>query len=179
VELRSTGPRANLQEAVLVGADLTKIRLVDADLSRAILTGGTLLGFSDLSNARMSHTDLSGADLREAELDDVNLRPGQPLWCLSRPCSAVPNYLLGPNLTGADFEHAVVRETVFADFDLAQVKSLDTCEHIGPSIIDGRTLQRSGQLPLNSLRGEIGRLSSPNSISKASGRIRLSMLLMQ
>jgi uncharacterized protein YjbI with pentapeptide repeats len=144
---------ADLQEAVLSGADLTKIRLVDADLSRAILTGGTHLGFADLSNARMSRTDLSGADLREAELDDVIF--GQANLCgayLGR-AELFRTTFSGANLTGVDLEHAVVRETVFADVDLAQVKNLDTCEHIGPSIIDARTLQRSGQLPLSFLRG--------------------------
>jgi hypothetical protein len=44
-------------------------------------------------------------------------------------------------------------ETVLADVDLSAVTGLETCRHVGPCIIDFRTLQRSGPLPLAFLRG--------------------------
>ena len=37
--------------------------------------------------------------------------------------------------------------------DLSTTKGLDTCTHEGPSVLDHRTLQRSGRLPLAFLRG--------------------------
>jgi hypothetical protein len=44
-------------------------------------------------------------------------------------------------------------ETIFADVNLTGVIGLETCNHHGPSIIDHRTLQKSGPLPLSFLRG--------------------------
>jgi hypothetical protein len=44
-------------------------------------------------------------------------------------------------------------ETVLGNVDLSAVTGLETCRHDGPSIIDFRTLQRSGVLPLAFLRG--------------------------
>ena len=52
------------------------------------------------------------------------------------------------NLSGAN-----LYETIFADLDLSSCKGLESCSHSGPSIIDHRTLQRSGPLPLAFLRG--------------------------
>ena len=46
-----------------------------------------------------------------------------------------------------------MHETVLADLDLSSCKGLESCVHHGPSIIDHRTLQRSGPLPLAFLRG--------------------------
>jgi hypothetical protein len=44
-------------------------------------------------------------------------------------------------------------DTVLADIDLSGCAGLDSCDHAGPSIVDYRTLQRSGTLPLAFLRG--------------------------
>ena len=44
-------------------------------------------------------------------------------------------------------------ETVFGNSNLTNAEGLDTCDHRGPSILDNRTLARSGQLPLAFLRG--------------------------
>ena len=57
------------------------------------------------------------------------------------------------NLGGAVLSEAFVFNTVFADVDLSATKGLETCKHQGPSILDHRTLQRSGRLPLAFLRG--------------------------
>lgn len=42
---------------------------------------------------------------------------------------------------------------MFSDLNLARTKHLDTCQHHGPSIIDFRTLEQSGLLPLHFLQG--------------------------
>ena len=61
--------------------------------------------------------------------------------------------LNGAILSGANFHEVLLHETVLADVDLSAVTGLETCQHRGPSIIDYRTLQRSGRLPLAFLRG--------------------------
>ena len=66
--------------------------------------------------------------------------------------------LIGANLTNADLteadlSRALLSETIFADVDLTDTKGLNACEHVGPSLIDFRTLSRSRNLPLSFLRG--------------------------
>jgi TIR domain len=43
--------------------------------------------------------------------------------------------------------------TIFANTKLTDVVGLETCDHIGPSALDYRTLAQSGPLPLAFLRG--------------------------
>src|SRR3954447_21377128 len=78
---------------------------------------------TDLRRAFLSKADLSGADLSEADLG------------------------------GADLRGAELYKTTLGNVDLSGCKGLETCWHSGPSIIDHRTLQRSGPLPLAFLRG--------------------------
>jgi hypothetical protein len=61
--------------------------------------------------------------------------------------------LIRANLTGTNLSRGVLYDTVFGDTDLTSVQGLATCHHIGPSILDHRTLARSGPLPLAFLRG--------------------------
>ena len=67
-------------------------------------------------------------------------------------CSSSTN-LIGAILKNANFSGAFLFWTVFGAGDLTNVIGLETCIHHGPSIIDHRTLQRSGPLPLSFLRG--------------------------
>ena len=46
-----------------------------------------------------------------------------------------------------------MRETVLAGINPCSCKDLDSCIHAGASIIDHRTLERSGPLPLAFVRG--------------------------
>jgi hypothetical protein len=57
------------------------------------------------------------------------------------------------NLREADLSGTILGETTLGNVDLSGTKGLDQCVHWGPSIIDHRTLQRSGPLPLVFLRG--------------------------
>jgi uncharacterized protein YjbI with pentapeptide repeats len=102
------------------------------DLTAANLMGADLIG-SDLSNA-----DLRGADLSGADLSDADLRYAE---------------LSDANLSRADFTRTVLFETDFSVLDLSSGIGLETCVHLGPSIIDHRTLERSGPLPISFLRG--------------------------
>jgi uncharacterized protein YjbI with pentapeptide repeats len=121
----------------LSGADLIRANLVRADLSGAHLSDANLIG-TDLTGADLGHADLSAADLRgvilrAARLQYVNMRAA--------------------DLGGADLTGEILHATVFGNANLTGVIGLETCEHRGASIIDHRTLQRSGSLPLLFLRG--------------------------
>jgi hypothetical protein len=61
--------------------------------------------------------------------------------------------LSGAKLTGANLTQAIFGRTVFGDVDLSDSDGLNLCEHSGPSILDYRTLLRSGPLPIKFLRG--------------------------
>jgi hypothetical protein len=56
-------------------------------------------------------------------------------------------------LKNANFSGAFLFWTVFGAVDLSSVIGLETCIHHGWSIIDHRTLERSGPLPLSFFRG--------------------------
>jgi hypothetical protein len=56
-------------------------------------------------------------------------------------------------LVEANFASAVLLETILADVTLCGAQNLATCVHIGPSVIDSRTLAKSRGLPLSFLRG--------------------------
>jgi uncharacterized protein YjbI with pentapeptide repeats len=152
---RASLRRADLSGADLSGADLSGVsgaKLSDADLRFAKLRGAHLDG-ANLSGANLSGANLSGADLRGATLRGANLSgadlSGADLYLAS---------LRGADLTGARlglFRLPTWRfiGTVFADVDLTNVVGLETCIHRGPSVIDYRTLKKSGPLPLPFLRG--------------------------
>jgi hypothetical protein len=148
---------AHLSEAVLGGADLSRADLSGAHLDWADLRqarlGGARLGEAifrladlkwailmkaDLRLADLGGADLSGADLSRADLSGAHLG------------GAV---LIKTSLSEANLPEVKLFETIFANVDLSTTKGLDNCEHWGPSILDYRTLQRSGRLPLTFLRG--------------------------
>ena len=119
------------------GADLSEANLCEANLSGANLSGANLsqanLGRANLSGADLTEANLSGANLHQANLSEANL------------CQA--------NLSGANLQDAWLGETILGNVDLSAVIGLQACQHFGPSVIDFRTLQRSGPLPLAFLRG--------------------------
>ena len=139
--------RANLSGADLSGANLSNADLFGADLTGANLSGANLSGATlyrtepglkpravaagvgaDLFGANLSGANLSGADLSGANLSVTNLR-------------------------GANLTEAILLDTVFGDVDLSGAIGLETCIHRGRSIIDHRTLEISGPLPLSFLHG--------------------------
>ncbi len=112
--------------------DLSEARLGGVNLIRANLTEANLSG-ANLDGANLSRALLIDANLSKANLGGANLN-----WSILR---------------GANFHEVFLYETVFVDVDLSAVTGLETCRHYGPSIIDYRTLQKSGPLPLAFLRG--------------------------
>ncbi len=147
-ELRGTYlPRANLRGANLRLANLTLANLGDANLSGANLSMASLHG-AELSGANLGRANLSRANLFTAHLQIADLIEAN----LSGAHLGYAN-LSGANLSGADLSDVRLMRTVFGDVDLTEANGLDSCRHYGPSIVDHRTIQRSGKLPLKFLRG--------------------------
>jgi uncharacterized protein YjbI with pentapeptide repeats len=121
----------------LNGATFSRTGLSGADFQKSLLAianfSGTDFSGANLSDANLFGTDLIGANLSGANLHGANLSKA--------------------DLSGVNFSGANLHLTVFGDCDLSETKGLHTCIHGGPSILDFRTLQRSGQLPLSFLRG--------------------------
>ena len=148
---------ANLREADLGGVDLRRAQLDRANLSWADLgwanLGGAILKKANLSGADLREADLRGADLRRAQLDRANLVGANLVRANLVGANLVGAQLDRADLVGADLTYARLYETIFANVNLTNAKGLDSCHHGGPSSIDYRTLERSGQLPLSFLRG--------------------------
>jgi uncharacterized protein YjbI with pentapeptide repeats len=133
---------ANLKDTSLLGAHLFNTVLRGADLNRAVLCSARL-SHANLKDARLQGTnldyailegaDLSGADLSGAGLIHANLKDAR--------------------LQGANLSHTHLGETIFGNVGFTGVIGLETCKHQAPSVIDHRTLQNSGPLPLAFLRG--------------------------
>jgi uncharacterized protein YjbI with pentapeptide repeats len=133
---------ADLRDAELGGADLRGADFIEANLRRAHL------GRADLRGAKLIEADLGRADLREANLGGADLREA----------NLGGAHLGGANLSeatlgGANLGGATLHKTIFGDTNFAGATGLETCRHVGPSILDHQTLQKSGPLPLAFLRG--------------------------
>jgi uncharacterized protein YjbI with pentapeptide repeats len=163
---------SDLREAKLRGADLRKSNLRDvqlshADLSEADLSGATLawanathvcLADANISNADCRGADLRNVDLRRATLVQVDFRGASVMYADLSGANLRAANLNGTNLTGsslveADFDSAVLLETILADVTFCAAKNLDKCIHIGPSVVDSRTLAKCPDLPTTFLRG--------------------------
>jgi uncharacterized protein YjbI with pentapeptide repeats len=148
---------ADLTEANLTGADLTEANLTEADLTEANLDGTNLTGANlydaDLGGAHLAYTNLTEANLTGANLPGADLRRANLTSADLTEADLTEANLTEANLTDANLSNAKLRSTIFGNVDLANVIGLETCKHTGPSIIDYQTLQKSGPLPLQFLRG--------------------------
>jgi len=109
---------------------------------------GAYLSKVDLSGADFSATNLSDATLSYARLDYADLSKTN----LSRAFLPAA-ILMRTNLTRANLYQATFGETVFTDVDLSTIQYIESCTHSAPSVLDHRTLMRSGRLPEVFLRG--------------------------
>ena len=129
------------------------VPLVQPDLAEANLRGTDLRG-ADLSDANLRGADLIGADLSDANLRDANLIAADLSDAKLIGADLHGAELSRANLRGAELTNATLSHTVFGDTTLSEVKGLDNCFYMGPSIIDFQTLQGvSGPLPIAFLRG--------------------------
>lgn len=93
--------------------------------------GGVGLGSTE--NINLMDIDLAGANLTNTDLRGV--------------------HLINVDLTNANFIDARLYDTVFSQVNLSKTKGLSKCYHEGPSSIDQHTLQLSGSLPEDFLKG--------------------------
>ena len=136
----------------LIDANLTRANLFEADLSRADLGAANLSG-ANLSGANLSGANLSGADLFGADLSGANLSRADLSGADLFGANLSRADLFGAYLSGANLDEAFLYETIFSNTTLTAARGLETCHHDGPSILDHRTLAKSGPLPLPFLRG--------------------------
>lgn len=135
---------------------------VKIDLSRSRL-GGLDLGFYDLNGVDLSDSDLSGCSLAHAELNGTNLRNSRLIETnfhkaiLSNAdlsgadlCATNFNY---SNLSGVNLSEAILDAVTLGDVNMKDTIGLETCIYRGPCILNHRTLEISGPLPINFLRG--------------------------
>ena len=92
----------------------------------------------NLSHANLHSANLGAANLRGANLSGANL---------------IEANLRAADLSEAHLTDTVLKETVLGNTNLSGTKGLESCTHRGPSIVDHRTLAKSGKLPLKFLRG--------------------------
>src|SRR6516225_5421466 len=128
---------ATLRLAVVRGANLSLADLRGANLSWANLRAANLSG-ADLRGANLSAANLSSTELSEAQLSGANLRGTNLDWA---------------NLALANLTQARLARTNFGGASLLNAKGLEECEFGGPCVLDIRTIQKSGKLPLPFLRG--------------------------
>lgn len=143
---------ANFHRANLIGADLRDANLMDSKFFEASLTKAKL-NRSRLRRTRFLHARLAGADLTEADLSAASILGTKLQGAILRDARLTGASLRRVNLDGADLSGAKFNDTILVDLDLGKCIGLEKCIHEGPSIIDIRTLQRSGSLPLVFLRG--------------------------
>lgn len=153
---------ANLRHANLENANFKGATLIEADLFCVILSNANLEN-ANLENANLKGAILSGANLKKAILEGANLKGANLdqailLKANLKGANLTNSHLSNANLIGTNLFHvnltnAIFYETGFGDTDLTTVTGLETANHNGPSILDHRTIERSGNLPINFLRG--------------------------
>lgn len=154
VDLRSADlSEADLSEAIFDGANFHRANLRDANLSESSFIGANLrearfrnanLNESNFDGADFFHASLYGADSIGSSFSGANLRNARLFDANFTDADA--------DLTMTDLNEAMFGDTIIANTNLAHSNGLETCTHIGPSIIDHRTLERSGKLPIAFLR---------------------------
>jgi uncharacterized protein YjbI with pentapeptide repeats len=126
--------RTPWEPKTLIEIDLEGVNLRGANLDRTVMKGANLRRADPtLRYANLRRADLTAANLRTAQLNGANLT----LACLR-----------DANLTDALFW-----ETVLSRTDLRDAIGLATTKHGGPSIIDHRTIEKSGIVPQEFIRG--------------------------
>ena len=146
------GKRADLRQA-----NLRLQRLIGVDLSAALFDGANLIG-AELKGATLTRASLRGTNITDGNLEGCSLAGADLSRATLRNATLVGACLFKANLTmadlrGANLEGAQLNDTILAASNLGNCKGLERCEHVGPSALDLRTLERSGDLPESFLVG--------------------------
>jgi hypothetical protein len=132
--------------------DLSSADLRRVDLRKAVLSR-TNFDMADLSHAHLNQADLSAARLRGADLHFADFRVGNLRDADITDAGLIGTDFRGADLTGSDLTRTTLYEVLLVNCSLRAARGLDTCIHAGPSVVDYRTLYRSGVLPESFLRG--------------------------
>lgn len=152
---------ANFRGAILLQTILMEMDLKDIDFSGADLRGANLLGSdlqgsdlhaSGLFGAEVSFTMLKGVDISLSDLTSANFTCANLIGANLRGAILDSTNFTEALLVQADLNDAILLETVFGNSNLTNAKGLTSCVHKGPSVIDLRTIVRSGSLPEKFLR---------------------------
>ena len=148
---------AALSLANLRGADLSRTRLDRANLSGAMLSQANLHGASlreaSLGEANLSSAHLDEANLQRADLSRANLSRASLKSATLSGANLSRTDFFEADLSRAAFTEAFLCQTSFAGTRLAGASGLETCRHLGPSIIEHRTLAHHPHLPAAFLQG--------------------------
>ena len=140
---RSTNSvRPDLSGADLIGCNLDHANLVNVDLSG-----------SKLDRASFRHASIAGADLGGASLVEAYLYHTQIAAAVFANANLFRTVFQHGAFEAVDLSGARLGDTIFSGCDLSDAIGLPSCLHIGPSSIDTRTLEASGRLPEEFLRG--------------------------
>lgn len=127
--------------------DLKVLKIQMPDLSNSNLRGWNLRGADfravdltgvDFSRAHLLEADFDGATLEKADLQEAML--GRAIFKSTK-------------LDNCNLSRAVIHDITFYDIDLSTARGLDDCRHLGPSCVDGRTLTRSKNVPIQFWHG--------------------------
>jgi hypothetical protein len=97
----------------------------------------------NLAEVDLFKIDLAGQAGKGANLYKANLRRA----------NLVGTNLQGVNLRDADLSGANLGYTILGDANLTGTRGLESCQHIGPSVVDHQTLVKSWPVPTAFLRG--------------------------
>ncbi len=132
--------------------DLSGWDLRNIDLSQANLYATNLRGVL-LVNHMFPGTNLQKSELSDSLLFRVNFFRARLVGVnLSKSFLEQTNFSM-TSLTSVELTDSTLSNTIFGDTKLSKTEGLDTCVHLSPSIIDDKTLIKSGPLPLSFLRG--------------------------
>lgn len=106
-----------------------------------------LRGFN-FHNYNLSDSSFEGSDLRDAIFRKSDLSNSD-----FRKAKMYRTVFSSSILKNTDLHDAKLYETVFSNIDLRLAKNLTTIYHVGPSVLDFRTLRYSKNLPISFLRG--------------------------
>lgn len=138
---------ANLSNSNLEGASIVSSSLGNANLKNVNLRNVSLINTSlrlaNLSNANLNKTDFTESDLTQSILVE----------CQINESSFYGANLFQADLRNSDLINSCFGRTILGQTNLKNVKNLEYCNHIEPSIIDHWTINMSGKLPLSFLRG--------------------------
>jgi len=124
------------------GFNLHHLNLTGCKLVRCDFRGKSFL------HSKLEKADLYQTNLRRANFSHVDLRSS----ILSDSEAQGANFSYS-NLSGANLESMRISETIFQDTDLSRAKGLENIKHLGPSLLDHKTVLRSNEIPLIFLRG--------------------------